>query len=581
MMRVMKKYLCLLVLLMVFACQHHYQYPLVLQEADSLCVAKPDSAIALLKSISTEMLQAPEYVQKRYQLLTIKANDKAYITHTSDSLILSLVDYYEHSGDKDFLGEAYYYAGSTYRDLGDAPRALDYYQKALDAMPGDENLKVKSKVYSQMGNLFRKQNLYNQAIKSFRQSYQCDIKLNDTIGQIYKLRDIGFAYRGLNKPDSTLYLLNQAHELAQSINNEVMDNRITSQLASLYIRLGDLEKAKAYIQPSLDKLDRANLSSVYSIAANIYYLLGQYDSTAYFCNELLKFGTIYAKSESYDRLANIALKQRKDPVKALAYTEQLIILQDSINRITASESVAQMNSLYNYQIREKENHELVVKNNRSHVLLLLLTIFVLVVVLLCAYFILQHRNRRIRAELFIERLKQVQEKVYRESADMLAENNKKIASLEHELELMRLEGTTDNRKETIKRILENENENLEMKLHIKESADMFMHTSLLRKKLRERAKVVDEIRDEELKDIESFLNTNYPEFLSRLQTVGDLNKSEYRTCLLLKCQLSPSEIAALLNLTSGGVANIRRRLSQSILHQSKNPSDWDQFIHSL
>ena len=581
MMRAMKKYLCLFVLLMVVGCQHHYQYPPILQEADSLCVAQPDSAISLLKSISAEMQQAPAYVQKRYHLLTIKANDKAYITHTSDSLILSLVDYYEHGGDKDFLGEAYYYAGSTYRDLGDAPRALGYYQKALDAMSGDENLKVKSKVYAQMGNLFRKQKLYRQAIESFQQSYQCDIIRKDTLGMIYNLRDIGFALRGVDKPDSTIILLKKAHELALLINNQVMDDRITSQMASLYIRFGDYEKARELIQPSLQHPIRSNLSSVYSIAANIYYKLGQYDSTAYFCNELFKIGTVYAKSESYDRLANIALKQWKDPVKALAYTEQLIILQDSINRITASESVAQMNSLYNYQIREKENHELVVKNNRSHVLLLLLTIFVLVVVLLCAYFILQHRNRRIRDELFIERLKQVQEKVYRESADMLAENNKKIASLEHELEQMRLEGTTDNRKETIKRILENENENLEMKLQIKESADMIMHTSLLRNKLRERAKVVDEIHDEEWKDIESFLNTNFPEFLGRLGVVGDLNKSEYRTCLLLKCQLSPSEIAALLNLTSGGVANIRRRLSQRILLQSKNPSDWDQFIHSL
>ncbi|MBQ6747280.1 MAG: hypothetical protein IJR07_09595 [Bacteroidaceae bacterium] len=249
------------------------------------------------------------------------------------------------------------------------------------------------------------------------------------------------------------------------------------------------------------------------------------------CNQtfiqLLDKGTIYAQRTANERLASISLNEWHDAKQTLDFSERFLQLQDSINRITASESVAQMNSLYNYQIREKENHELVVKNNRSHVLLLLLTIFVLVVVLLCAYFILQHRNRRIRAELFIERLKQVQEKVYRESADMI------------------------------------------------------MHTSLLRKKLRERAKVVDEIHDEEWKDIESFLNTNYPEFLSRLQTVGDLNKSEYRTCLLLKCQLSPSEIAALLNLTSGGVANIRRRLSQRILLQSKNPSDWDQFIHSL
>ena len=360
-----------------------------------------------------------------------------------------------------------------------------------------------------------------------------------------------------------------------------MDDRITSQMASLYIRFGDYEKAKELIQPSLQHPTRSNISSIYSIAADIYYQTAQYDSAAYYYKQLLDKGTIYAQRTANERLASISLNEWHDAKQTLDFSERFLQLQDSINRITATESVAQMNSLYNYQIRERENHELEVKNNRSHVLLLLLTIFVLVVVLLCAYFILQHRNRRIRAELFIERLKQVQEKVYRESADMLAVNNKKIASLEHELEQMRLEGTTDNRKETIKRILENENETLEMKLHIKESADMIMHTSLLRKKLRERAKVVDEIHDEEWKDIESFLNTNYPEFLSRLQTVGDLNKSEYRTCLLLKCQLSPSEIAALLNLTSGGVANIRRRLSQRILLQSKNPSDWDQFIHSL
>ena len=580
MMRAMKKYLCLFVLLMVVGCQHHYQYPPILQEADSLCVAQPDSAIALLKSISTEMQQAPEYVQKRYQLLTIKANDKAYITHTSDSLILSLVDYYEHGGDKDFLGEAYYYAGSTYRDLGDAPRALEYYQKALDAMPGDENLKVKSKVYAQMGDLLSYQDLTGEALLKYKQSYYYEKTRNDTAGMVYSLRDIGYTYRRLDNIDSAFYYYKKAESISSSFGDIALSNLITSQIAALYSEIGMYDSAKYYLQPSLEHLSRTNFSSIYSIASNLYYRIGQYDSVHYYDSELLKYGNQQAKLYAYYKQARIASLENKYE-DAISLMTDFFLLNDSIQKTVDAETLSRMNALYNYQIREKENHELEVKNNRSHMLLLLLTIFVLVVVLLCAYFILQHRNRRIRAELFIERLKQVQEKVYRESADMLAVNNKKIASLEHELEQMRLEGTTDNQKETIKRILENENENLEMKLQIKESADMFMHTSLLRNKLRERAKVFDEIRDEEWKDIESFLNTNYPEFLSRLQTVGDLNKSEYRTCLLLKCQLSPSEIAALLNLTSGGVANIRRRLSQRILLQSKNPSDWDQFIHSL
>lgn len=383
------------------------------------------------------MQQEPVYVQKRYHLLTIKANDKAYITHTSDSLILSLVDYYEHGGDKDFLGEAYYYAGSTYRDLGDAPRALGYYQKALDAMPGDENLKVKSKVYAQMGSLFHYQNLYREALKQYMNSLECDKILHDTVSMVHNLLDMGYMYRGLDMPDSTLILLDHALRLAKIIDNSKMVNMASSQLSSLYIRLGDFDKAKDYIQPLLlQQIDYTVLSSAYTIAANIYYHTNQFDSAAYYYTQLLEKGTIYSRCTAYERLAHIALNKWQDSSKALAYTDQYLVLQDSINRITATESVAQMNSLYNYQIRERENHELEVKNNRSHILLLLLTIFVLVVVLLCAYFILQHRNRRIRAELFIERLKQVQEKVYRESADMLAENNKKIASLEHELEQM-------------------------------------------------------------------------------------------------------------------------------------------------
>ncbi len=581
MMRAMKKYLCLLVLLMVVACQHHYQYPPILQEADSLCVAQPDSAVALLKSISDDMRQETKHIQMRYKLLTIKANDKAYINHTSDNLILSLVDYYEHGGDPAFLGEAYYYAGSTYRDLGDAPRALEYYQKALDAMPGNENLKVKSKVYAQMGDLFRYQLLYDEALKSYSAAYQCDSIQQDTTGLIYDFRDMGVIHWGKRQIDSTMLYFNKAHQLALKTNDSLMDNRITSQMASLYITRDSINLAKRFIRPSLDNLDLSNISSIYAIAGDIFFKAGQNDSASYFYNELLSKGTIYAKRTANERLAQIALHYWKNPKLAIDYSLKYEVLKDSINEMNAAETMAQMNSLYNYQLREKENHKLEAKNNRNQLLLLSTAIVLLFVIFISVFLILRYKNRQLKSDLSLERLKLVQDKINRESAEILAVNNQKITALEAELEQMRLEGTTDNQKETIKRILENENENLEMKLHIKESADMFMHTSLLRNKLRERAKVVDEIRDEEWKDIESFLNTNYPEFLSRLQTVGDLNKSEYRTCLLLKCQLSPSEIAALLNLTSGGVANIRRRLSQRILLQSKNPSDWDQFIHSL
>ena len=60
-------------------------YPHVLQLADSLANTCPESAIALLEQFKDSASQESKETQMYYQLLTIKARDKAYITHTSDT----------------------------------------------------------------------------------------------------------------------------------------------------------------------------------------------------------------------------------------------------------------------------------------------------------------------------------------------------------------------------------------------------------------------------------------------------------------------------------------------------------------
>ena len=108
------------------ACTHPTTPPVLLC-ADSLASANPDSAQTLLASLAEGMKQEPQAVQMYYRLLCIKAKDKAYITHTSDSAILPVVKYYERKGDKKHLPEAYYYAGRVYRDLEDAPQATGLF----------------------------------------------------------------------------------------------------------------------------------------------------------------------------------------------------------------------------------------------------------------------------------------------------------------------------------------------------------------------------------------------------------------------------------------------------------------------
>lgn len=193
---------CLLPLLCACGSRH---YPSSLLVADSLASVRPDSALLLLQSLEGDTADMPLSHRMYYRLLCIKAADKAYLPHTSDSLIRPVLHYYNmEKGDKRLLPEAFYYAGRVCRDLGDAPRALDYFEQALQAMRNHENLKVKSKVYAQMGTLFSYQYMYPEALDAFRQSFRCNVTLKDSVGMIFNHRDMANCYRNMERPDSAL-----------------------------------------------------------------------------------------------------------------------------------------------------------------------------------------------------------------------------------------------------------------------------------------------------------------------------------------------------------------------------------------
>ena len=204
-----------------------------LAKADSLCSVQPDSALALLSQLESEMLKADKATTMYYQLLRIKAADKAYITHTSDSLIQEVLQYYIRKNDRHHLPEAYYYAGRVCRDLGDAPQALDYFQKAIDILPTEDEYELKSRIYSQMGTLFYYQQMYDEALKCTRKCYDLDVLRNDSIGIIYDLRDIADIYRKIHKEDSALICYQSAYSISKQIRQENMYGMIVNQMVAL------------------------------------------------------------------------------------------------------------------------------------------------------------------------------------------------------------------------------------------------------------------------------------------------------------------------------------------------------------
>ena len=340
------------------------RYPQVLQEADSLASACPDSAVSLLHGLRAEMAEERRAVQMYYRLLCIKAQDKAYIPHTSDSAVLSVLHYYEERKDRRHLPEAYYYAGRVCRDLGDAPQALDYFGKALDVMPQDGMLPLRGKVLSQMGTLFYRQSMYPEALEMYKKSLVCDSVLGDSLGMAFSLRDMGNTYIGLGDKDSTLNCLLQANRICEALRDSTLIYTIQNSIAWLYTNRKEFDAAKAFLHRALQATPEPEKASVYVTAGIWHQMQSQLDSAAAYYKAAIRCGAAYTKRMAYGNLSQIALAQG-DPDAAIQYLKRRNAYADSVQISINTEGIRRMYALYNYQLREKENHRLREANARK------------------------------------------------------------------------------------------------------------------------------------------------------------------------------------------------------------------------
>lgn len=101
-------FLFLFILFAGLSCQRTGKpYPAAMQRAIDQLSTRPDSALYELSQLDSLMPDEPEETRMYHRLLTLAAEDKLYVPHTSDSLICEIVRYYEGYGDSDKLMMAF------------------------------------------------------------------------------------------------------------------------------------------------------------------------------------------------------------------------------------------------------------------------------------------------------------------------------------------------------------------------------------------------------------------------------------------------------------------------------------------
>lgn len=584
-MKRLKAILILAGISILFSCVSNVSYPDAMQKAIRCMEECPDSARIYLSLLDSTIQLEPEETRMYYGLLTTKAQDKKFIRHKSDSLMKKVVRFYESYDDKEKLMEAYYYLGSVYRDMRDAPRAIAAFQQAADVGENSQRYDVLGRIYSQMGTLLAYQSLYEDALKIYKISYAYNLKREAGPGLVYALRDQGRMYESLNQPDSAEYYYQVAYEKAFEINDQRAINVISPEFGHVYLNLGELDSAKKVFS----RIPKLKDDAIYlQMLAKFYKLTSQPDSAQSYYLQALQKGkenqNIYLKSTSYEALAELEA-QKGNYHSAFDYAQRSMKLEDSIKKITRTEAIGKINALYNYQHTEKENQKLLLENEQqqNHNFLLIICILVLVIVATLYISRLKTQKRIDREQQ--KQLLQLKEEQYNNSLAYIQENKKKIAELESLLQ--QTEGEKDTIKKQLilsqKELLEASNQKAQKAQNEKDLLELSLRKSDIYQLFHQAVHQDNRsITEETWKELQKIIDTTYNRFTEQLYALHpQISENELRICYLIKIQIPVKGIAKILLLTQGAISNSRARLYKKIHRTEGNGEMLDKFILDL
>ena len=183
-------YILYTLLLVTVSCSRWEMNESVLAEIDSLTMTDADSARVVLKQIAPQIEKASDDLKAYYNLLCVKADDKAGAKHASDSLISAVAKHFERSDDKRHLAEAYYYVGRVNSELSNGEKAYIYFQKALMQDSVNVSPYLKSRIYAQIGYVYIRNGLYDDALNMQELAHIYCKQLGDTLGMSYSEEDM-------------------------------------------------------------------------------------------------------------------------------------------------------------------------------------------------------------------------------------------------------------------------------------------------------------------------------------------------------------------------------------------------------
>lgn len=540
----------------------------------------PRAALAALDSIDPAGLSEAD--RHYYNFLSLKASDKAYITHKSDSLILTLLDYYAEGNE--LYPEVLYYAGRVYSDLGDMPTALRYFNRALDNVPDNpDNYRLRMRIVSQTGRLLATLRLYDQAQGYLEESLRLDSLLDDPLATMYDLQLLGDIYLRGKQYDKAKILFSSALKLAEKISPEDVPTE-KMYLATVIYYQGYPQRAINIMRPLLNEIDSLGRSLALSYSMDMYMELNLLDSAYMLARQLMQEKVNHNKIIGYEYALSpklIGLNPVDSLPSMFAIYRQLIEKRISSN--ARIEALIQ-NSSYNYSYHQRARDKAEESNRILKLWLYIAIVTILLIIIIILYFRQRYKLKllNLRSELNnIRSLRIMLNNSYKLSEDFVTESSgNNIAK------------TPSNKENTIK--------SLKIQLYSELSAlceqgpkddaipEQILHSKTYQEisSCLKNGNLISETNSI-WNELEEAILELSPNFKYRLYLIiGEkLSDTDYQMILLIKCGFSPTQIANLIGRSKSTITFRRKKFSEAFFESesgSKNSSkQFDRLIRLL
>ena len=494
--------------------------------------------------------------------------NQAYKPFTSDSTGKRLVAFFDRHGNANEKMLAHYLLGCMYRDLGDAPQALQCYQDAVeeaDTTNDGCNDTLLGRIHGQMADLYYEEFLPEKSLEESGIAERYAWKIKDTLSALINEEWQSKAYQQMGKKDAATAIRKKCLKYYRQYGYIRQAKMLLPLLIRSSVEEGNLEEAEQYMK-DYDHAGTSQPPVMYNYIKGMFFVKsGLPDSAGYYFRKEhpRTLNDSLAISKGLHELFLVTHQKDSAIEYGNLYSDLLIRTFDESSTATMLKTEA----LYNYSRQQKIADKKTLEASRYRIYLtIMLFLFILITTMVILWITHSIFRKKKRIERITHEYQTVVQRLHQEKSELLNLTTEKYTNVIEEKENL---------------ITQLQEKVREMEKDNPYLLDQRLMSSEIYRRFKDSANGIDResITSNDWKKLREWMDAAVPNLYHTINIKEHpITVAEYEFCILVRLHFNNSEIGHLCNLDSARVSTIRKRLLARIYKTNGSPKDFDERI---